>query len=73
MLGAAANEPVGLGRRAKPAPRRATVRDYLVLTKPRFISLLLLTTVGAMFIAARGFPGWLALVGVMGAHSLSVR
>ncbi len=47
------------------APRRATWRDYLTLTKPKVISLLLLTTVGAMFIAARGFPGWLALVGVL--------
>jgi len=47
------------------APRRATVRDYITLTKPKVISLLLLTTVGAMFIAARGFPGWIALIGVM--------
>lgn len=44
---------------------RASWRDYLVLTKPRVISLLLLTTVGAMFIAARGFPGWSVLLGVM--------
>ena len=48
------------------APRaRATVRDYITLTKPKVISLLLLTTVGAMFIAARGFPGWIPLIGVM--------
>ncbi|HEX7005243.1 MAG TPA: heme o synthase [Trueperaceae bacterium] len=44
---------------------RATWRDYLTLTKPRVISLLLLTTVGAMFIAARGFPGWLPLFGLL--------
>lgn len=44
---------------------RATWRDYVVLTKPKVISLLLLTTVGAMFIAAEGFPGWIALVGVL--------
>lgn len=43
----------------------ATWRDYLTLTKPRVISLLLLTTVGAMFIAAKGFPGLLPLVGVL--------
>ncbi|MEX2535305.1 MAG: heme o synthase [Trueperaceae bacterium] len=49
-----------------PAPvPRATWRDYLTLTKPRVISLLLLTTVGAMFIAARGFPGWLPLLGLL--------
>jgi heme o synthase len=46
-------------------PARATWRDYLTLTKPKVISLLLLTTVGAMFIAARGFPGWLPLLGVL--------
>ena len=44
---------------------RATWRDYVTLTKPKVISLLLLTTVGAMFIAARGFPGLGALVGIL--------
>src|SRR5690625_3327261 len=47
-----------------PAPR-ATWRDYPALTKPRVISLLLLTTVGAMFIAAGGWPGFLLLTGVL--------
>lgn len=46
-------------------PARATWRDYVTMTKPKVISLLLLTTVGAMFIAARGFPGWLPLLGVL--------
>ncbi|WP_221089356.1 heme o synthase [Deinococcus aquaedulcis] len=46
------------------APRaRATWRDYLALTKPKVISLLLWTTVAAMFMAARGWPDlWLLLV-----------
>jgi protoheme IX farnesyltransferase len=44
---------------------KATWRDYLALTKPKVISLLLLTTVGAMFIAAQGFPGWLPLLGLL--------
>jgi protoheme IX farnesyltransferase len=48
-----------------PPRVRATWRDYVVLTKPKVISLLLLTTVGAMFIAARGFPGWLGLLGIL--------
>ncbi len=43
----------------------ATWRDYLTLTKPKVISLLLFTTIGAMFIAAKGFPGWLALIGML--------
>ncbi len=47
------------------SPARATWRDYVTLTKPKVISLLLLTTVGAMFIAARGFPGWLPLLGIL--------
>jgi len=46
-------------------PRRATWRDYLILTKPKVISLLLLTTVGAMFIAKGGFPGWIPLLGIL--------
>lgn len=48
---------------AAPAP--ATWRDYLTLTKPKVISLLLLTTIGAMFIAARGFPGWIPFLGIL--------
>jgi heme o synthase len=50
---------------AAPPPRRASWRDYLWLTKPKVISLLLLTTIGAMFIAARGFPGWWPLIGLL--------
>jgi protoheme IX farnesyltransferase len=37
--------------------KAATWRDYLELTKPRVISLLLLTTLAAMFIAAAGETG----------------
>ena len=49
----------------KKIPNKATWRDYLTLTKPKVISLLLFTTIGAMFIAAKGFPGWIALIGVL--------
>ena len=51
--------------------RRATWRDYLVLTKPKVISLLLLTTVGAMFIAASGFPGLIPLLGLIVGGAMS--
>ena len=34
-------------------------RDYVALTKPRIISLLLITAVGSMFLAAEGWPGFL--------------
>ncbi|CAB4332445.1 unannotated protein [freshwater metagenome] len=35
-----------------------TWRAYLVLTKPRIIELLLVTTIPTMFLAADGFPNW---------------
>lgn len=45
--------------------KRPTWRDYLTLTKPKVISLLLFTTIGAMFIAARGLPQPLMLLGLL--------
>ena len=36
--------------------RHSVLRDYLALTKPRIISLLLLTALGGMFLAAGGAP-----------------
>lgn len=41
-----------------PSSERATWRDYFWMTKPRVISLLLFTTLMAMFIAAGGWPGF---------------
>ncbi|HEV7756822.1 MAG TPA: heme o synthase [Mycobacteriales bacterium] len=44
---------------APTPPRRtagAAIRAYVALTKPRIIELLLVTTVPAMFLAARGLP-----------------
>src|SRR5690606_36342239 len=49
----------------RAAPARATWRDYFVLTKPKVIVLLLMSPVADMFIAAGGFPGWIALFGVI--------
>ncbi len=51
----------GVGRLASasvPWSLRGTVADYLSLTKPGVMSLLLLTEFLAMVIAARGWPGW---------------
>lgn len=43
--------------------------EYLKLTKPRVISLLLVTTAAAMFTAARGVPnGWLILWTMVGGY-----
>lgn len=48
-----------------PIATRSTWRSYLLLTKPRVISLLLFTTVAAMFAAARGWPGGGLLIAVL--------
>lgn len=46
------------------ATGRATLRDYVALTKPRVVSLLLFTTLAAMIIAKGGWPGWVLFVAV---------
>jgi protoheme IX farnesyltransferase len=50
------------GRRT---PRRSTVAAYVALTKPRIIELLLVTTLPAMILAARGLPEWWLVVATM--------
>ncbi len=50
-------------------PRRGTLavaRDYVALTKPRVIVLLELTTIAAMVMAARGWPGWNLVIATLG-------
>jgi heme o synthase len=42
---------------AAPLAARRVVADYISLTKPRIIELLLITTVPAMIVAAGGWPG----------------
>jgi protoheme IX farnesyltransferase len=47
----------------------ARMRAYVALTKPRVVSLLLFTTIAAMFIAAGGWPGgWLLLWVTVGGY-----
>ena len=56
---------------AAPAATRpwGLLRDLVTLTKPRIISLLLITTVCAMFAAQQGVPsGWLILWTVVGGY-----
>ena len=43
----------------------ASWRDWLALTKPKVVSLLLFTSIAAMCMAARGLPEWLPLAGVL--------
>ena len=49
---------------------RALLRDFVTLTKPRIISLLLVTTIAPMFVAGR--PGWeLVLVVFVGGYLMA--
>ncbi len=58
---------VGLQRRAAALTWRETASAYLSLTKPRIISLLLITTVPAMVLANEGWPSlWLVFATVFG-------
>src|SRR5919202_5545610 len=41
---------------AGPRPWREVAADYVALTKPKIIGLLLVTTLGAMVVAGQGFP-----------------
>ena len=52
---------------SRPAarPRSASLRDYLALTKPRIISLLLVTTVATMFVADPSGPALAAILWTM--------
>ena len=54
--------PAPGGRPATPAAFSVVARDYLTLTKPRIMSLLVLTSVCSMIAAAGGAPAPLALV-----------
>jgi protoheme IX farnesyltransferase len=56
-------------RLAQPAALtwRETAAAYVSLTKPRIISLLLITTIPTMILAAEGWPStWLVLATVIG-------
>jgi protoheme IX farnesyltransferase len=48
-----------------PTRRRSTLAAYIALTKPRIIELLLVTTLPAMILAARGLPDWTLVVATM--------
>lgn len=47
---------------AEKLPLKELIKAYVALTKPRVISLLLFTTVAAMFIGARGAPSFFLIV-----------
>jgi protoheme IX farnesyltransferase len=62
--------PAGRGL-AAAATATASLRDYVTLTKPRIMSLLVLTAVCAMFAAAGGDPAPIALIALLFGGALS--
>jgi protoheme IX farnesyltransferase len=61
------DSPEFLGDHSAVTGWRQTVADYVALTKPKIISLLLVTTLGAMMIAGEGFPSvWIVLWTLIG-------
>ncbi len=56
---------------AQPLSTPGLVRDYVALTKPRIIVLLLVTALGGMFLAAGGAPDPLTLAVVLVSGSLA--
>ena len=53
------------------APARSIIRDYIALTKPRVISLLLVTALGGLYLAAKGSPSVATIFIVLGGGSLA--
>lgn len=47
------------------------VRSYVAVTKPRVVSLLLVTTLPSMLLAAGGWPGWPLVVATLSAGGLA--
>ena len=66
-----ATERAGLSAGAASGLRQR-LRDYVTLTKPRIISLLLITTLVPMIVAARGWPnGWTVLWTMLGGYLMA--
>jgi protoheme IX farnesyltransferase len=59
------------GAAPRSRPLRPTVRAYVALTKPRIIELLLVTTIPAMILAARGLPSLGTVAATMVGGSLA--
>ena len=65
MESATTTRPVGLEARERARSLSGVARDYLALTKPRIISLLLVTTVATMFVADPSGPSLAAVLWTM--------
>ena len=56
---------------AQAATSQTLIRDYIALTKPRIVVMLLFTALGGMFLAARGTPQALVMLTVLLAGALA--
>lgn len=56
---------------SEAVPARSLLADYLALTKPAIISLLLVTALGGLFLAAQGVPPWHVTLAVLVGGSLA--
>ena len=56
---------------AQVTARQGLIRDYIALTKPRIISLLLFTALGGMFLAEQGVPGAPLILLVLGGGAMA--
>jgi protoheme IX farnesyltransferase len=54
-----------------PTGFRSVLGSYVMLTKPRIIELLLITTVPPMVVAERGWPGWWLVIATLIGGTLS--
>jgi heme o synthase len=67
-----ATQRAGIAARGVSGGAVQRLRDYVTLTKPRIISLLLVTTVTPMFIAVGGLPdGWTVLWAMLGGYLMA--
>jgi heme o synthase len=69
-LAAAAVSAAATFRGGAPAPR-GSWRDYVTLTKPRIMVLLLITAAGGMVVGARGIPSFDLVVATLGGLALA--
>jgi protoheme IX farnesyltransferase len=69
--GSSAGSPRRSPARAERAGSRGRNAAYIALTKPRIIELLLVTTLPAMVLAARGLPTWWVAVVTMAGGTLA--
>lgn len=60
-----------IGKQGKTRSLSSTTKAYVEMTKPRIVELLLITTIPAMVVAHRGWPGWSIVLWVLLGGTLS--